>query len=305
MKAKHPFTPFFMLLLLCAGLLPGCALNGHNGVAGFDGVSKNFPTATSTLANDAAKHLATVYPPGQTALSINADSAFGEALEANLRQRGFTIAASGLPVGYKLDILQDESACYLSLFLPDGVITQSYELGGGGFARADNSFSKSGLPQYNPQYNPPSAPQIAPVVASLPAAYPSPTGVNPASTGANPALPASGHSPAVGTAPAMQAATTPEPAVLPLPVPLPEPSTTSHFSIWPGMLKQQLQEWANTANYTLIWKAEHDYDMAAHAQFDGEFVEAVRKLFMRMHQNGNPLKVTIYQNNRVIEVVED
>lgn len=77
------------------------------------------------------------------------------------------------------------------------------------------------------------------------------------------------------------------------------------WSLTAGSFKTQLEEWAHKADYQLIWKAEHDYTMQAKATFKDSFIGAVKRVFTRMHLNGNSLRATIYEDNRVIEVVED
>lgn len=77
------------------------------------------------------------------------------------------------------------------------------------------------------------------------------------------------------------------------------------WTLTAGSFKTQLEEWAHKADYQLIWKAEHDYTMQAKAAFKDSFIGAVKRVFTRMHLNGNSLRATIYEDNRVIEVVED
>jgi len=75
--------------------------------------------------------------------------------------------------------------------------------------------------------------------------------------------------------------------------------------IKPGSLKKQLTKWARIADYQLIWKAEHDFQMQAEATFKDNFYGAVKRLFTRMNRNGNSLRVTLYQQNSVLEVREN
>lgn len=85
-------------------------------------------------------------------------------------------------------------------------------------------------------------------------------------------------------------------------------NTAQEVEMWmltAGSFKTQLEEWAHKADYQLIWKAEHDYTMQAKAVFKDSFIGAVKRVFTRMHLNGNSLRASIYEDNRVIEVVED
>lgn len=72
----------------------------------------------------------------------------------------------------------------------------------------------------------------------------------------------------------------------------------------PGSLQNQLDSWAERAGYQLVWKSSSDLDMEAHASFKGTFVGVIQQLFTGLHKSGHPLRVTLYQNNNVIEVSE-
>lgn len=76
----------------------------------------------------------------------------------------------------------------------------------------------------------------------------------------------------------------------------------SDWNIEPGGLRAQLNAWASRAGYQLVWKAGHDYDMESHAAFQGEFPEAVKKLFSGLQRAGYALRVTLYKGNNVMEV---
>ncbi|WP_243545445.1 TcpQ domain-containing protein [Pseudodesulfovibrio tunisiensis] len=87
-----------------------------------------------------------------------------------------------------------------------------------------------------------------------------------------------------------------------------EPVPTRPAEEWrikPGSLRYQLAAWCGRAGYQLVWKAEHDFTMQVNAIFRDSFTGASQRLFSRMHQTGVGLRATIYQNNRVLEVVED
>ncbi|WP_419783924.1 toxin co-regulated pilus biosynthesis Q family protein [Maridesulfovibrio sp.] len=84
-----------------------------------------------------------------------------------------------------------------------------------------------------------------------------------------------------------------------------ESPLNENWSIVPGGLRDQLKRWAGRSEYTLVWKANHDFEMQSHATFRDTFPRAVKRLFARMHANGNSLRVTIYQANKHIVVSED
>lgn len=88
----------------------------------------------------------------------------------------------------------------------------------------------------------------------------------------------------------------------------PAVAPSSHLEDWriePGPLQPQLTKWCSRENYQLVWKAENDYVMESSAIFRDDFVGAAQRLFARMHQAGHGLRVRIYPENRVLEVMED
>ncbi len=90
--------------------------------------------------------------------------------------------------------------------------------------------------------------------------------------------------------------------------PAPSEAPSSHLEDWriePGPLQSQLTKWCSRENYQLVWKAENDYVMESSAIFRDDFVGAAQRLFARMHQAGHGLRVRIYPENRVLEVMED
>ena len=103
--------------------------------------------------------------------------------------------------------------------------------------------------------------------------------------------------------------TAPAPAVVPTLPALPEAAAPlpqgTEWRIAPGLLRGQLAAWSGRAGYQLVWKAGYDFDMESQTVFRGDFIEAVKRLFMRMHEHGNLLRATIYQDNRVLEVKEE
>jgi hypothetical protein len=82
-------------------------------------------------------------------------------------------------------------------------------------------------------------------------------------------------------------------------------SPVEEWRIIPGMLSPQLRVWAGKAGYTLVWQAPHDFILVSDVVFNGTFQDAVSRLFSAMHQNGTLLRVTIYQHNHVVEVLEE
>ncbi|WP_129349088.1 toxin co-regulated pilus biosynthesis Q family protein [Solidesulfovibrio carbinolicus] len=89
--------------------------------------------------------------------------------------------------------------------------------------------------------------------------------------------------------------------------PPPSPPTPPEpgWNVSPGSLHSQLGHWAMRAHYQLIWKAQHDFDLEARADFEGDFETAIKQLFAGLHRSGHALRVTLYRGNNVLEVAED
>lgn len=73
----------------------------------------------------------------------------------------------------------------------------------------------------------------------------------------------------------------------------------------PGLLRGQLENWAATAGYSVVWKVSRDYHMQTAATFNGTFVEALQQLFTGMQKLGNSFKITVYHGNFVVVVSEE
>jgi hypothetical protein len=107
-----------------------------------------------------------------------------------------------------------------------------------------------------------------------------------------------------------------QPVAQPLPLPLPQadpyPAQTETLAapaqVWAinqGSLSNQLMGWASSAGYQLVWKVNRDLEMTSYSQFPGSFHEAIKNLFNGLALAGHPLRVTLYEGNRVVEVVEE
>lgn len=70
-----------------------------------------------------------------------------------------------------------------------------------------------------------------------------------------------------------------------------------------GSLMNQLDEWAKGENWQLIWKSDYDLELNASATFAGNFIEAVTKVFHSLQKKNNGLRVNLYKQNKVIEVI--
>lgn len=153
----------------------------------------------------------------------------------------------------------------------------------------------------------PETPPPAPADAITPVARPlaSVPGISPAVE--HPLPLASTASGGLTPAPAaLPVAAATQPPSLEATVPMASPSNTPEtWNIAPGTLRAQLAAWASRAGYQVVWKADHDYDMEAHANFRGDFLSAVQQLFSGLQRVGYPLRVTMYKSNTVMEVQEN
>lgn len=83
------------------------------------------------------------------------------------------------------------------------------------------------------------------------------------------------------------------------------PNSAPTWLITPGNLQAQVSAWAARGNYQLIWKTQNDFEMETQASFQGDFMDAIRQLFMGLQRSGHALRVTLYQGNNVLEVSEE
>lgn len=83
------------------------------------------------------------------------------------------------------------------------------------------------------------------------------------------------------------------------------PITPMHtlWTLRPGSLMNQLDDWAKKEHWKIIWKSNYDLELNAEASFSGDFVHAVEQVFNSLHKRNNGLRVTIYKTNKVVEVI--
>ena len=150
---------------------------------------------------------------------------------------------------------------------------------------------------------------VTPAPASMPATIPTARQISPALTLEKPQPTVSVQPAPVEVPPAKPVAVQTES----LPVideikDLPDPLPVQEASLWEihkdEMLRSQMEAWAAVGGYSLIWNAQHDYEMRSHATFSGSFIEAIKSFFAALQANGLALRVTIYQGNKVMEVSE-
>lgn len=292
MKAPH----LVLLLFIFGVALHGCAGKRNyvesGGIIAFDGVSETYPWDAQALAESAAVEIARRYPPGRTGIAlISAPGAFSEALEQSLRGHGFALFGAespGLRMGYVLDEVrgEPEPTAYLQMSVSDG--------GRFGFVRKLSAMRPVSREQMQPAVEP----------ASSSVASQAPESLTVPST-------ASGDMSPISMASVRQAEIRPLPdapeAETVAPVAPQESflSLESEWSITPGSLREQLRDWSSRAGYQLVWKVQDDLEMETHAAFRGAFIGAVQQLITGLNKGGNHLRVTLYQANNVLEVMEE
>ncbi len=70
-----------------------------------------------------------------------------------------------------------------------------------------------------------------------------------------------------------------------------------------GSLMNQLDEWAKGESWKLIWQANYDLDLNADASFLGDFINVVEQIFSSLPRKNNGLRVSMYKQNKVVEVI--
>lgn len=134
----------FLMLALCLFTLTGCAAH-NSGSKSY--LAPDMPKfSLEDVAEDIAGALVFNYPPGHTTFALTAgNNAFNQALENKLRAKGFKVAAAvnngaaqdALRLTYTLDLLVEESGCYLTVVLSDGyVYSRVYQVRNGKYIPA-------------------------------------------------------------------------------------------------------------------------------------------------------------------------
>lgn len=67
-------------------------------------------------------------------------------------------------------------------------------------------------------------------------------------------------------------------------------------------LQDGVRRWTDVMGYELVWDAPYDFPIRASLAFDGDFVEAVGKLFDAYRDAGRPLQVDVYKEQRLMRV---
>jgi len=65
----------------------------------------------------------------------------------------------------------------------------------------------------------------------------------------------------------------------------------------------QLQGWAQGSDWTLTWQPRVSWLVAADVAFDGSFEEALKAVIEGLFFEGKPVRLVLWQGNRLAEVV--
>lgn len=72
------------------------------------------------------------------------------------------------------------------------------------------------------------------------------------------------------------------------------------WELAPGSLKDQMQGWAETAGWQLVWAAPTDYRLRTNVDIEAPFVEAVSQVVESMRTNGATIRGYLYEGNKVV-----
>ena len=261
----------YLIFILLVAVSMGCAAHGRTGAVNAS------PSALNAVAEHAADILAEQYPPGLTVLTLTEETSdqWGGALDTSLRAKGFTLvenAPGALSTTCIVNPLEG-NLWYLLVRVSDGFsVGQMIRLEPSGYTPVGS------MTRTEPTYVAPVAPTPLPWSDDA-----TPVSVDSADSVASPAPFAADLSS----------------------TPLAPSEVLEEWTIRPGSLQPQLAAWCDRAEHQLIWKAENDYEMEATAIFRDDFMGAVQRLFTRMNQSGLGLRVRVYPDNHVVEVMED
>lgn len=259
----------------------------------FDTVSKKYPYDAEYFAYDASQKLAKTYEKPQDINLIllpAKNDRFVDNLSTFLVRNGFTIndKTDGTALSYTFDFI-DKKRAYLRLELSDGKhIGVVRTLGASSFVTpvtAAASLAPATHAEEIEESQQTSKQQVQTQTNVQAKVAPQPKQQAPAQT----AL-----SEIKAEAKATAAPIMPRTPILP---------QTKVWVLRQGSLMNQLDEWARGENWKLIWQANYDLDLNADATFSGDFIKVVEQIFNSLPRKNNGLRVSIYKQNKVVEVI--
>lgn len=83
-------------------------------------------------------------------------------------------------------------------------------------------------------------------------------------------------------------------------------SSTQTWVVEPAeYLRTIMEDWAESAGWTLVWNSDYDYPMQAGAKFYGDFLEATGELVRSLKDARPALTVSFYKGNRVVVITNE
>lgn len=67
-------------------------------------------------------------------------------------------------------------------------------------------------------------------------------------------------------------------------------------------LRAVVSTWARRAGYECLWSASYDYPVHASLQFQGDFIQALSRLFDGYQNVPRPFTVDVYQEQKLVHV---
>ncbi len=276
-----------LLLLLMLIAMPSLGI-AHE--FSFDNVSKKYPVDAEYFAYEASQKLAKSYDKPQEVnlvLLPAKNDRFVDNLNTFLVRNGFTLnnQTDGTALSYTFDFI-DKKRAYLRLELSDGKhIGVVRTLGASSFvAPATNNASAVFAPATKAEEIEEKNIQQVPSQQVQQKAAPQSKQQAPAQTALS----------------EIKAETKTSAPIMPR---TPMMAQSKVWVLRQGSLMNQLDEWAKGESWKLIWQANYDLDLNADASFSGDFIKVVQEIFNSLPRKNNGLRVSIYKQNKVVEVI--
>lgn len=69
-----------------------------------------------------------------------------------------------------------------------------------------------------------------------------------------------------------------------------------------GSLRRSLDKWAKMAGWQVVWELSYDFPVALYARVEGTFEDALSAVSKSVRNTETPVKLTLYEGNRVVRV---
>lgn len=85
------------------------------------------------------------------------------------------------------------------------------------------------------------------------------------------------------------------------PLPAPKPEWIAEHGT---TLRAAVEEWSSKAGWTVIWDASIDYPIVGTLRYRGEYLDAVRGIFLAHAHAARPLQADAYVGQKLVHVTE-